>query len=566
VVPDTIQDVLMARIEQLPAEPRHLLQVASVCGREIPLTLLGEVWDGPDPLDAHVHELVQREFISLRTGGETPLCTFTHALTQEVAYRSLDDAARQRLHARAAQALSARFPQLVATHPERLAQHCTEAGLGAQAVRYWLIAGQQARGRSAYPEAIHHLTRGLDVAATLPPSPERFEQELTLQLALGATLGSRKGFAAPEVAQAYTRARQLCHEVGHSPRLFNALAGLQAFELGRGELRHARELADECLTLAAELGDPSMRCRSSNAMGGVLVHLGEPGPAREHLQRAITLVDPATERPAPFHSSVMHPVVWALSYDSWALWLLGHPDRALRANEAALAIVARLDHPHTRTFALHYANVFRQLRRDAGVIPAQADAVIALSSEHGFPHYRALGVLMRGWELGERGEVHEGLAEVRRGLAAFRESGTELGRPYFLGLLAAAHARAGQVKDALGVLTEAIALADERHEHAWDAELHRLRGALVLGDPVRDPRGAAACFREAIAIARGQATRSWELRAALSLGRLLAQAGRRDEGRAAVAEVYGRFTEGFATRDRTEAREFLEAPAVPGDR
>jgi transcriptional regulator with AAA-type ATPase domain/predicted ATPase len=564
VVPDTIQDVLMARIDLLPTEPKTLLQIASVCGREASLLLLTEVWNGPGVLDSHLRELVQREFVHVRGGAGTAVCVFKHILTQEVAYRSLSDETRRRHHERVAQALSSRFRHIVDTQPELLAQHFTAAGLGGQAIAYWLRAGQQARGRSAYTEAISHLTRGLEVLATLPAGSERSEREIEFQVALGASLGPVKGFGSPEVGQAYTRAAHLCREVGQSARLFNALSGLQALYFVRAELRRAQELADQCITLAAHVRDPSLVCRSSNAMGGALVHLGDPASAREHLQRAITLVDVESNRPSPHRSSVFHPLVYALSYDSWALWLLGYPDQALRANQAVLTAAARIDHPHSGALALHYANVLRQLRQEADAIPAQAEALTALSTEHGFPQFNGLALVMHGWAAAERGETREGQAEIRRGLAAYRETGSELGRPYFLGLLAKAHARAGESKEALAILAEAITVGDEQHDHVWDAELYRQKGELLLADPARDAREAEACFREAIAVARRQCTKSWELRVALSLGRLLVRQCRQGEAHQMLDAVYRRFSEGFDTRDLADARTFLEALNAQG--
>src|SRR5262249_60691790 len=191
----------------------------------------------------------------------------------------------------------------------------------------------------------------------------------------------------PEAAQAYTRARHLCQEVGQSARLFNALSGLQALYFVRSELRRAQELADQCITLAATVRDPSLVCRSSNAMGGALVHLGDPASAREHLQRVVTLVDAESNRPSAHRSSVFHPLVYALSYDSWALWLLGYPDQALPATQAVLTAAAQIGHPHSGALALHYANVLRQLRREAAAIPTQAGTLTARSTQRGFPTF-----------------------------------------------------------------------------------------------------------------------------------------------------------------------------------
>ncbi|HZN50259.1 MAG TPA: sigma 54-interacting transcriptional regulator [Methylomirabilota bacterium] len=557
-VPDTIEDVLMTRIHQLPAEARRLLQLASVCGREMSRPLLEEIWDEPHDLEPHLRELVQREFVRLRTGPETTVCAFAHALTHEVAYRSLFDETRRRVHERVARALASRFPQVTETQPELLAHHYTNAGLAGPAVKHWLRAGQQARARSAYTEAISHLTQGLEGLTALPESRERTDLEIELQLALGSSLGAIKSFGSPGVGQAYRRAQDLAREIGQSSRLFDALAGLQTRDFVRGELGRAQELASQCLTLADYSGEPSVLYRSSNAMGGVLVHVGEPASAQEHLERAIALVEADKSRPFPHRPSVFHPLVFALSYNSWALWLLGYPDQALHVSESALTTAERLDQPLSRALAWHYANVLRQLRREEGFILVQADALAALASEHGFQHFSALALVMGGWAVAERGDLAQGAAQIRQGLDAYRDTGTGLGRPYFLGLLAAVYARTGRRREAVEVLAEAIALGQERNERAWEAELQRQTGEVLLAEPAADVDQAKRHFQQAIAIARAQGARAWELRAALSLTRL---GGSPDE-RKMLHDVYDRFTEGRDTRDLAEAREFFAFEAA----
>ena len=372
-------------------------------------------------------------------------------------------------------------------------------------------------------------------------------------------MGMLKGFGAPEVVHVYTRARTLCQEIGDTIQLFDALSGLEAIAFAKSDLRRARDLGHECLALAESLGDSSMLCRASNGIGSVLVHRGELAAAHDHLQRAMALVDKAPDRTSWHHSYARHPLVFAASYDSWALWLLGYPDRARRASDEALAVAAQVGHPHTQLFALHFANVLRYLCRSPEAIRAQADTVIALSSEHGFPLFHALGVIMRGCALAEAGNVDDALAEIRLGLSGRLETGTELGRPFVLSLLAATHARAGQWHEAMGVLTEAIALARERGEHAWEPELLRQQAEALASDSFGDLAGAERLFHQAIACSRGQSALSWELRAATKLARLLIRQGRCDEARDVVRVPYAQFTEGFETPDFLEARGLLES-------
>ena len=258
-VPATVQAVLAARIDRLPPEDKRLLQAAAVIGRDVPFPLLQAIAEGPEEaLRRSLAHLQAAEFLYELHLFPEHVYTFKHALTQEVAYQSLLQRTRQQYHQQIAQVLDERFPDTIATQPELLAHHYTEAGLSAQAVPYWQRAGQRAIERSANVEAISHLTKGLEVLKTLPETPERNQQELTLQLALGAPLLMIKGHAAPEVEHAYTRAQELCQQVGDSPQLFSALVGLWRFYLNRARLQTARELAEQCFALAQRVQDPAL--------------------------------------------------------------------------------------------------------------------------------------------------------------------------------------------------------------------------------------------------------------------------------------------------------------------
>jgi predicted ATPase len=318
-IPATLHDSLMARLDRLAAV-KGLAQLGATLGREFSYELLQAVspWD-EGPLQRGLHQLVAAEFLYQR--GLPPQATylFKHALIQEAAYQSLLRSTRQRYHQHVAQVVEARFPELCETQPELLAQHYAEAGLIAQAILYWQRAGQRASQPSANAEAISYLTRGLELLKTLPDTPERAQQELTLQLALGAPLMVIKGQAAPEVERAYTRARELCQQVGETPQLFPALWGLWMFYFLRAELQTARELGEQLLGLAQGVQDPVLLLEGHHALWTALFLLGELAPARTHFEQGTALYNLQQHRSLAFAYGGHDPGACCQSYAALAL-------------------------------------------------------------------------------------------------------------------------------------------------------------------------------------------------------------------------------------------------------
>jgi predicted ATPase len=299
-IPTTLHDSLMARLDRL-ATVKALAQLGATVGREFSYALLQAVapWN-EETVQQGLHQLVEAEFLYQRGLPPQATYTFKHALIQDVAYQSLLRSTRQYYHQRIAQVLEARFPKTVETQPELLAQHYTEAGLMTQAIPYWQRAGQRAIQRSAHLEAIGHLTKGLEVLATLPESAERTQQELLLQTTLGPALMITKGFAAPEVEQAYARARALCQQVGETPQGFSVLRGLWQFYNGRGAYQTARELGEQCLQLAQQGHDTARLLEAHHTLWTTQLLLGELPLARAHLEQGLALYDPQQHRALAF--------------------------------------------------------------------------------------------------------------------------------------------------------------------------------------------------------------------------------------------------------------------------
>jgi class 3 adenylate cyclase/predicted ATPase len=557
-IPATLHDSLMARLDRLAAV-KALAQLGATLGREFSYALLRAVapWE-EEIVHQGLHQLVAAEFLYQRGGPPQATYTFNHALIQDVAYQSLLRSTRQQYHQRIAQALEAQFPETVATQPELVAQHYTAAGCAEQAVHYWQRAGQQASERSAHVEAISHLTTGIELLTTLPETPEHTQQALTLHLALGAALQLAKGQAAPEVEHAYTRARELCQQVGETPELVPVLYGLWRFYLVRSQLHTARELGETLLRLARHADDPALAVLAHYALGSTWLWLGALPVARQHQEECIARYTPDQHR-APVFRIGQDAGVGCRANAARTLWLLGYPEQALARLHDALALAHELSHPFSLGLARWWAAIVSQFCRDVPAAYEQAEAAVALSTEQGFPQWAAMGRSLHGWALAMQGQGEEGLAQVRQGLAAWRATGAALNVPYLCTVLADVAAHLGHTEEGLQALAEAHTHVEQHEERWWEAEVCRLRGVLLLRQPGTPQAEAETWLQRALDVARHQEAKALELRAAMSLSRLWQQQGKQAEARALLAPVYGWFTEGFDTADLQEAKALLEA-------
>ena len=557
MVPASLHDTLMARLDRVPGV-KEVAQVAACIGREFAYPLLAAVSPLPEPgLRAALDRLAAAELVFNR--GEPPEASyaFKHALVREAAHESLLKSRRQQLHARIARALEERWPETVKAEPELLAQHCAEAGLVEHAVEYRRRAGQQALARSATAEAVAQLSRGLELLAGLPDGPERRRREVGLQLGLGPALIAAKGFAAPETGRAYARACELCRESGDTQRLFPALFGQAAVHWQRAEVAAMHEVARELLRSAEEQGDAIAEVVGHRLLGNSLFQLGRLAESRAHSEAGIALYDATRDLNSRFAYAFDSRVI-CLHWLSHALLTLGYPSQARARSGEALAAARALAHPNTMSQAFLCDCTLHQLLRDRREAQEQAVALIALATEHGFPLWLAAGVVVRGWALADGGQAEAGIAVIRRGLADYQATGAETWSPYFLGLLAEAHGRVGQAATGLRLAADALDRVERTGVRWIEAELHRLRGELLLTLPEADQPEVETCLVRALAVAREQGARLWELRAATSLARLWRDQGRRAEAHDLLAPIHDWFTEGFDTPDLQGAKALLD--------
>jgi predicted ATPase len=556
-VPASLYASLMARLDRVPGV-KEVAQVAACIGREFAYPLLTAVSASPEAeLEAALDRLVAAELVFSRGTPPEASFSFKHALVRDAAHESLLKAQRQQLHGRIARVLETRFPETVETEPELLAQHCSEAGLVEQAVEYWQRAGQQALARSATAEAVAHLHNGLELLEGLPDDPERRRRELDLQLVLGPALIAAKGFAAPETGRAYARACELCRELADARKLIPALYGQSVVHWQRAELTAAHEVARELLPLAEEQGDAAAEVVGHRILGAYLFQLGRFAEGRAHSESGLALYDPVRDRSSRFVFAVDSRVV-CLLWLSQALLALGYPEQARVRQGEALASARELAHPNTIAQVLFCGWTLHQLLRDGREAQEQAEALIAFATEYSLPLWLAAGVVVRGWALAAGGRADDGIAVIRRGLADYRATGSELFSPYFLALLAEAHGRADQAALGLGLLAEALDWVERTEVRRIEAELHRFRGELRLALSEPDQSAAEASFGLALAVAQEQQAKSLELPAAASLARLWAGQGERRKAYDLLAPVYGWFTEGFDTADLKDAKALLD--------
>ena len=556
-IPDTLQDALMARLDQLHTA-KEVAQLGAVLGREFAYEMLQALSAQDEAtVQAGLAQLVGAELLYQRGRPPRARYMFKHALIQDAAYASLLRSTRQRVHQQIAQLCETRFPEVVETQPEVVARHCTAAGLHEAAIRYWQRAGQRALQGSAHAEAIAHLTQGLAVLTTLPETPARLQQELDLQVALGTALRVTKGHAAPEVERAYARARELCAQLGDTPQLFPVLRGLMLYYLNRGDLQTATQLGEQLLRLAQAQPDPAPLVLAHFQLGSVLFFRGEPAAARTHLTQALALHTPQAHRALAMRDGV-DLGVGSGSFLARALWSLGFPEQALQHSQAARTLAQEVAHPYSLAFALVFVAIVHQYRREVLAAHEQAAAAMTLATEQGFASWGARGTVLHGWALTMQGQGEAGIAAIRQGLAADLATGSTLYQPYCLGLLAEAYGAGGHPEEGLTALAEALAVMDTTEVRYSAAELYRLKGALLLQQAVPDAAQAEACFHQALDVAREQQAKSWELRAATSLARLWQSQGKRQDAYALLAPVYEWFTEGFDTADVQEAKTLLQ--------
>ncbi len=558
-IPSSLQDLIMARLDRMEGE-RELAQFAATLGREFSYELLAAAAGVDEPtLQAELAALVRAEILYPK--GPVPRCNymFKHALLEDALYTALVKSKRQEFHRRIAAVLEERFPQTTFTQPELLALHWTEAGRTEQAVRYWLEAGLRSREKAADREAIGHLTKGLALLETLEETPEHDQQKLKTLTALAPAYIAARGYAAPEVGPILRHAGELCERIGDELQQFGIMLGDWEWHLVRGDLRTSVGLADLGMTLAERRADPGMLMEALFMRGATMFYRGQFAEARACCEKAVTEFDDRERTRFWTAYSGHNAGVTHRCYLALVLWHLGYPDQALRLLRQTDLLARTIGHAFSLGHAIDFTAFLGHYCRLGAEIQNAAEEETALATDQHFQLWQALGTLHKGAAMVVQGRCEDALPLLLKGFSAFRATGAAVRVPAYLAILGDAYTRSGRYDDAHQALDLGLEVAGKNDDRCHEAELHRLKGELLLAESAEPIAAALDCFRGAIEQARHQRSKAWELRATMSLARLWQRVGRREDARAALAAVYSTYTEGFSTPDLVDARALLEA-------
>ncbi len=563
-IPLNLQHLIRHQIERLSTDEQELLAVASILGDSFSAAAVAACRQ-TDVLteEAACNRLQQHSaFIHAQDeqvwpdGTVTSGFGFSHALYREVAYARVPVAQSIAWHRR----IAARLEEAYETQPgevaAQLALHYEQGRCYQEAIINYQNAARHALMRKGFQEAFSHLTHGLELLNELSGTPDRLRYELDFQLMLGPVLIAIKGNAAPEVEHTYLRARELCLQIGETSQLFPALRGLISYYTNRGDLQTAQHHGDQQLRLAGSESDPEFLMVAHYMMGLVFLVQGKPASAQGHHTQALALYTPQKHRNLAFRYTT-DPGVSSCCFLVMAMWFLGYPDEAMYYSKEAVRLAREVSHDFSLSQALFYTAMLHQYRRKAPEAREIASDAMRLATEKGFTLRLAQVTALHGWSLAMQGESEVGISELRRSFELTLETGDKAFSPWILGLLVEAYAEAGQFEAGLSVLDEFAAVRDNTESRWYLPELYRLNGELLLRQSDTKITQAESCFDKALLIARGQQAKSWELRTAMSLARLLQFQNKRQDAYHLLASVYSWFGEGFDTADLQEAKQLL---------
>jgi class 3 adenylate cyclase/predicted ATPase len=560
-VPASLHASLMARLDRL-GSAKGLAQIGAAIGREFSHALLVSVTGNSESeLSAPLDRLLQSELLSREGRPPHAMYLFKHALVQDAAYGTLLREPRRALHARIADAIEERFPEVAESHPETLARHYTEAGQIEKAASLWGKAGQRSLGSAAFPEAERQLTRALVQIASLPSAPVLRREQIKLQVGLSYALMQTKGYGAPETKAAFELAREQIQraealgEPAEDPlALFSILYGVWVWNFAAFNSRATLDLARQFITLAHEQDTTLPLAIGHRMTASSLLVAGDITKAREYFDSAIALYNPDKHR--PLVARIGHDLgVMTLCHRGIDLWLLGYPDAARVDIDRALGQAREFQHAATLMYALNYNSIVNAFRGDTA--NDQADELVALAAEKGALFWKASGELIKSWLFVLKGHASEAVTSFSSAIPMFRSTGATIFVPLFLSMRGSAFAQLQQFDQARHCIGEAMALAEASGERWFDAEIHRIAGEIELDSSERKGDDAQRYFEQALDVARAQQARALELRAATSLARLWRDQDKRAEAHDLLALVYGWFTEGFDTLDLMEAKALL---------
>jgi tetratricopeptide (TPR) repeat protein len=561
-IPSTVKGILAARIDKLEPADKDLLQSLAVIGKEFPIGLVRRVVGKPDDeLAPMLSNLQAAEFIYEQPAFPENEYTFKHALTQEVAYDSVLMNRRKTIHERAGAALEEMFAATLEDHLAQLAHHYGRSANAPKAIEYLRRAAEQAATRSAYSDAIGYAREALRVIATTPESRERDQSELKIQMMLAPLIVSTRGLSSPEIPTYIARAQELCRRAGETPEIFGVMFALWSFNHASGQLSESRVIAEQLLAMAGRVRSDLATASAHNALAATQLWMGEFTASAKNSEQAIDIFAHDVERYLPLMNA---PVIPSHCNLVWALHIGGHLDQAKRRIAEAEALAAQLRRPFSIAFVHLHTIVLNHFRQEYADVRTRSETLIELATEYGFPYWLAAGKMClartiagEGYFRGDQAALKTGLAMMKESVGNLAAANADLIYSFSFVLLGEVYLMMKRPEESLRELERARQRADQMGHRLLEVEIYRLRGETLLSMPNGEDE-AERSFRRAIEIAGRQEARSWELRAARSLARLLARTGRRDAARATLAPTYAKFIEGFDTSDLREAKDLLE--------
>ena len=555
-VPAVLYASLMARLDRLGAA-KEIAQIGAAIGRECTYELLAAVsgFEAAALVDA-IGKLTSAGLLIARGTPPDAVYLFKHALVQDAAYGTLLISRRQQLHARIAELIETRFPELATKEPELLARHFAEARQSGRAIRYWVAAGLHAAQRSANLEAIRHLSLALEAIALLPEGEDRDRQELVAQTAIGTSLISVHGYAAPETGAAYTRARLLSQRLGDKRGIYATLGGEFSYFFVRADQAMMRHLTQEAKAIADSLNDDALRQVERRLIGLSGMHFGDFAGSRAAMEAMVDSYVAERHRPPPVHY-VHDPKIYALAYLAVVVWIQGYPEQAQRWGDATMAYAAELNNANMTAFAHIYAGAgLHVLLRDPQAMRPHVAAIVELTEQHSLHYFKLSGVMLRGWLMVLDGNAASGIALMQDSVTQRAALAVGWYQTHYLCMLAEACLQQGDASAAAEFIAQAKRHIADHDEHTWEAEVQRLEGEIrrQQGSPEAD---IEACLQRALATARAQGAKSFELRAATDLAGHWHRQHRGPEAAALLAPVLGWFTEGQGTADLRRAGALL---------
>jgi len=552
-LPETLRDLLAARLDGLSHSARETAQLAATLGRDFSREVLSAVADtDASLLREDLRELTDAGLVYQRSRLGPEQYLFKHALVRDAAYETMTRATRQKTHERVAAVLTARFPDVEHDRPDLVAQHFEHGGQPLRAAEYWKRSGDRTMARGAYVESIRHFERGLRVLASAPADGERVRLELGLVESLGTAQLSTQGYASPEVERTFAHAQELCDALGEDVPL-RALHGIFSVRFSRAEPA-ALAILPTIQRLAERSPDPVTLLSAHAYAGQSAFHAGEFARARDEMQVATQWYS-TDEYRAFVRGYGYDGGLYVYAYLMWSLWVLGHPDMALGVRDEMLALSAANGNAYGRSVALGYSANLAHDRGEPDEVLAITAEAIAHASEQKLYLWLGPAMCSNGWALVQQGAVDVGIDAIQQGLGLIQTTGLRATYPYHQSFLVEGHLRRGTIDDGLAVADDAIATCRTTLDRFYEGELLRLRGELLRSSGRCDD--AEAHFRQALALARRQGAASLELRAALSLCRVGRARDVHSGGHSILADAIGRFGDDLDTPDLCEARSFL---------